>query len=177
VRPVAGSFDQLLMHVNDTLTFRMRGESCRLESYNVTIVHLSTSERFSLETKEALAGRFPTFTAPREGVYLPEISVAAAAGGDRTCTMVAEFNAAAGVRGRLRRALYPSGLGGLRFNREHSRRSLRARQAAGTARAFYRRGSCRSWHAKLLRVRKLLLSCAIARELFVELARLGEILK
>jgi hypothetical protein len=70
---VSGSLDQLLlMHVNDTLTFRMRGEGCRLESYNVTIAHLSTGERFSIEARGALAGRFPTFTAPREGVYLLE---------------------------------------------------------------------------------------------------------
>ncbi|MCC6049880.1 MAG: hypothetical protein LM580_04190 [Thermofilum sp.] len=97
---VSGSFDQLLlMHVNDTLTFRMRGEGCRLGSYNVTIAHLSTGERFSIEARGALAGRFPTFTAPREGVYLLEISVAAAVSGGRTCTVAAEFSAAAGDRG------------------------------------------------------------------------------
>jgi hypothetical protein len=57
---VSGSFDQLLlMHVNDTLTFRMRGEGCRLESYNVTIAHLSTGERFSFEARRSAGWALP----------------------------------------------------------------------------------------------------------------------
>jgi len=96
---VAGSFDQLLLlHVNDTLTIRMRGEGCRLEGYNFTIEHLSTGERFSFEARGVQAKRFPTFTAPKEGVYLLEASVAAIAGEGGTCTVVAELSAAAGDR-------------------------------------------------------------------------------
>jgi len=96
---VAGSFNQLLMlHVNDTLTLRARGEGCRLEGYNLTIAHLSTGEKFSFEAKGVQAGRFPTFMAPREGVYLVEVSVAATGGG-KSCTVVAELSAAAGGRG------------------------------------------------------------------------------
>jgi hypothetical protein len=97
---VSGSFDQLLlMHVNDTLTFRMRGEGCRLESYNVTIANLSTGEKFSFEargrwqgTSRRLRRRGRAFTCSRSLSRLLRAGVGA-------CTVVAEFSAAASDRG------------------------------------------------------------------------------
>jgi hypothetical protein len=92
VRPAAADARQRHPNVQDARRGLQAGE---LQRHDRKLVY---GRKVQLRSEGALAGYFPTFTAPREGVYVLEISLAAAAGGGRTCTVVAEFSATASDR-------------------------------------------------------------------------------
>lgn len=87
----------LLLNVNDTVLISLTHRKCGVKSYNFTIIHLSSGDRYSTKAREAQAPCCPLFIAPREGVYLFRVAFQLE-GGDK-CEIAVNWHLARGDRG------------------------------------------------------------------------------